>query len=618
MKNNFSNLSFVISFLILICILAIRIKAGLDLTDEMQFYSQIEGLVKTGNLFSNDLFIQQTGYILFYPFFYIYHLIFDFNGLVFFGRLLMAVLSLFIFFYSYEKLLHFKFTRTTSALAALSLTFSIPYHGIFALSYNTISQFLWIIFLVNFYQWGNGKPALCSWITVIMIIVYPTSALVMSLLLLARLIVERKRKEIIQFFLVFFFGLLFTASLLLYFSSPHSLLNSFNFSSGYGLGLNFFLDKWQPGLLLSYFALFFMLALLNRYFFRQGKASLFFCLWVIIIVFNLHPKYSLMMIFLILFFIFFECTKKRLNHQLSNFKIPSFLCSPFLKDFFFISHFWWLMNFFLVIAIYLFLEDKNQYQGGYSIKVFSILSGLFIFSFGWALSNNSLFGKKNESRLLWLGISILIFASSLAITSGNALGQSSGAFMIGLPLMLGEAVSLNENNNTRFLASISMVFLVVLFIVHWSIYPYRDEFWWKQKYRIDSVREFNLINTYSKRLEFIDDVKKSLSFNLSGKVLIASGFPAFYIISNAEPETCMLFMHDLGNNKSHDLLVRCLKEKNPETIFDFNYNGGSTPNFIKDIYKERPFDCSIKSIKTNEDIRSHPKDIYYQVCKKSF
>ena len=65
---NERSLSAVVTVLF-IASLVLRIFIGIDLTDEMQYYLQILGMVETNSLFSNDLYIQQLVYLLFYPFF---------------------------------------------------------------------------------------------------------------------------------------------------------------------------------------------------------------------------------------------------------------------------------------------------------------------------------------------------------------------------------------------------------------------------------------------------------------------------------------------------------------------------------------------------------------------
>ena len=220
MKSQATAPAFLVTGLMLLLVLFIRSTRGLDLTDEMQYYGQIKGLLESGILFSNDLFIQQSVYILLYPAFYIYHLAFGFEGLVLFGRLLMSIISIFIFLYAYQKLIKLEFSKTIASLTALTMVFAIPYHGIFAPSYNTISQVLWIVFTIKFFEWRRCSAVSWGMFPIIMFFAHPTSALVMSFVILVRLLVEREFRQIGRLFLVFSAGTLVTIPIILYFAEP--------------------------------------------------------------------------------------------------------------------------------------------------------------------------------------------------------------------------------------------------------------------------------------------------------------------------------------------------------------------------------------------------------------
>src|SRR5262245_16940690 len=71
--------------------LVLRVFIRLDFTDEMQYYGQISGLVRTGKFFHDDLFLQQLGYLFLLPFFKLHAVAFpDQSYLILFGRLLLA------------------------------------------------------------------------------------------------------------------------------------------------------------------------------------------------------------------------------------------------------------------------------------------------------------------------------------------------------------------------------------------------------------------------------------------------------------------------------------------------------------------------------------------------
>lgn len=69
--------------------LLVRVRLGLDFTDEMQYYGEIAGLVRTGRFFQDDLFLQQLGYLWVAPFFKLHAWLYpDLDYFVVFGRAL--------------------------------------------------------------------------------------------------------------------------------------------------------------------------------------------------------------------------------------------------------------------------------------------------------------------------------------------------------------------------------------------------------------------------------------------------------------------------------------------------------------------------------------------------
>ena len=121
--------------------------SGLDVTDEFQYYHQMLSLTNTGYLFSNDLYIQQIIYIIFYPLFKIWTSIFDDNAFIIFCRSILALCLTILYFASYKIFQKFLENKLVSLNLALCLSFSIT-QGIFVLNYNVIAQIGWISFLL--------------------------------------------------------------------------------------------------------------------------------------------------------------------------------------------------------------------------------------------------------------------------------------------------------------------------------------------------------------------------------------------------------------------------------------------------------------------------------------
>lgn len=557
MKSKHTNPVFLTTSVILLLILFIRTTRGLDLSDEMQYYGQIKGLIESGKLFSNDLFIQQTVYILFYPAFYLYHLVFGFDGLVFFGRIMMSVLSIIMFLYTYRKLIEFEISVVVASLTALSLVFAIPYHGVFAPSYNTISQVIWIVFIIRFFEWKRSGAISWGIFPILMFFAHPTSAALMSFLILVRLLVELNFRQIGQLLLVYFVGALIVLPIMTYFASPQEYLASIIFSAGYGVGTTFFSSKQQYISLILIYAMFVSSYLLWR----------------------LFPKL--------------------------NISILMILC--------------------LSVAIILF--SVGLVQGGYSRWVVYVLSSVSALSYGLALFNVPSDEPKLRWRIHWLVVLILSFATVLAVTSGNGIGQSTGAFMVGLPVLTGIAVRQVQRKevagNLSLLNMSCVVLVLILFVVHWSRYPYREDGWWRTNHSIQSLREFRFINTSFERAEFVHRMQQVLGPVTQGKrTLIISEYPALYLALDTLPETCMLYMHSVTSDKSEKTLIDCLSRKSPEVVVDISSNismssdGSRIKNVMHKFYSNRGFVCTADSIKFHSNSNFNPEQLKFSVCKQ--
>lgn len=220
----------------LMAVLAIRCWRGLDITDEMQYYGQILGLVESGRLFSSDLFVQQLVYLLFYPVFKAYHLVFGEAALVLFGRIVLALLLIGLYACVRKELLSLGAARWPAGLAAFAVTFAVPFHGIFALSYNTVSQAGWVLFIL----WCMAPSAVPPWRWAALLVAvgfaHPVAAIVMAAVLAASLLLQEGRVEWRRWAVATLGGLVFSVAVLLSFTSWAELSRALVFSSGFGAG----------------------------------------------------------------------------------------------------------------------------------------------------------------------------------------------------------------------------------------------------------------------------------------------------------------------------------------------------------------------------------------------
>jgi len=230
-----SRIFFIFLFILLI-ICYLRTTRGIDLSDEMQYYGQIMGIIESGKLFSNDLFIQQLVYLPFYPIFYLYHSFFGYDGFIFVGRLIMSLINVLLFFYLFKKLISLQFSNLLASVTAFSSILAIYHSPIYALSYNTISQTLWILFFIQFYEWDT--KAAFSWLIIpfAVLLAHPPSAILMVVILIIRYLIDRNYKQLYQFLLGGLIGGIFFALLLIYFAPINDYVSSVVFSKGYGVG----------------------------------------------------------------------------------------------------------------------------------------------------------------------------------------------------------------------------------------------------------------------------------------------------------------------------------------------------------------------------------------------
>lgn len=126
-------------FLATCVVQAIRVRHGVDFNDEMQYYGQIAALVRTGRLFTADLFFQQLVYVLVLPLFTLYHAVLGDASLILFGRLVFSTLVLGVYLFAFLSLRRWGVTPAIAGLCGFVLTFAIPLYNIYAISYNTVA-----------------------------------------------------------------------------------------------------------------------------------------------------------------------------------------------------------------------------------------------------------------------------------------------------------------------------------------------------------------------------------------------------------------------------------------------------------------------------------------------
>ncbi|MGH9748636.1 MAG: hypothetical protein ACRD6R_01760, partial [Candidatus Polarisedimenticolia bacterium] len=225
---------------------AARVLSGVDFSDEMQYYGEILGLLETGRLFAADLFLQQAVYLLFHPFFKVHSALFGTVGLVLFGRILFAALILWMYGMVRRALVRAGVAPATASCCALAATFAVPYHNIYAISYNTVAQVLAAVCFARFFVWRrhDGAPGACFWAVacVALVLVYPTLGLGIGLIVAGRLALERDLRSLLRLLASGAVLALVMACVVLRFGAPAELAAALEFSRSFGVG-----SLWSRG-----------------------------------------------------------------------------------------------------------------------------------------------------------------------------------------------------------------------------------------------------------------------------------------------------------------------------------------------------------------------------------
>ena len=490
-----------------------RVLSGLDVTDELQYYFQILGLAKTGTLFSNDLYIQQIVYVLLYPALQLWIAIFPDTSIILFGRILFAFGLVALFWFTYVSFDKIWKNHLISACLALCLNFAVTRHGIFAFSYNTIAQMGWLIFLLLSISATNSRNFLWATNIVVTGLAAPSSGITMAVLYASIGLFSKNGGNVLRTAIIAVSLSLALVFLLLFFSDFQTLLKSLIFSYGFGIGGLFSSQKQLFGLILT------TLIILTATFLPAN--------------YKMAKVLTIVLIFSI-FYLFYDIFMDYLNAQINSHSPIRF--SNFQVAFY-------LTN-ICAIAVY-------------TSKSFSKTSRKF----------NKTFYK--------IIIISLLHAISAAVISSSGYSHMSLGLLFILPISVA-FLAINAAETTfvwRILTTVPSIVITTFFIVAWKFLPYRDDVVHVSGYTFANFQIASGI-LISKELASVNGVVfETLSALTTGRLgMIFSSratrlsSPGLYAYLNIQPETCMIFTHSIGNEKSEKVLRDCLKTKTPEFI----------------------------------------------------
>lgn len=254
-----------------------------------------------------------------------------------------------------------------------------------------------------------------------------------------------------------------------------------------------------------------------------------------------------------------------------------------------------LIYFLAFIFFFLFfgLIDSKEY------KIFNTLTIAFL---ALTLMTKIYFyiNEEHKKAVGWFILATLLFSLTFALSSSNGLNQ------IFVPLGIASIIIFFFDLKAKKDQSANYVFLLIplLILLNTLFDGYREKGAIFTDTSIQEFPELRYIRTTHQKHEYLIETAKELSYLKDRKVTFIGNKPINYVITDSNPETCMIFMRDNINLINNNSLRNCLKLKDPEYVVTFlDHNKNST-------LRQEFFPLHIKCYK------KATKAINYELCRK--
>ena len=488
----------------LLPVLYFRIRSGVDLTDEMQHYGELTGLLATGRLFSTDLFFQQTAWIPFYPILKPFHALFGESHLILFARTLLAALIVAIYLRGFASLRRFGLGATFSAMGMFCATFAVTWGNIFSIHYNTVAQIVLLIFALKLFNWdpesrlSAGDVLQWSFLPFLAAFGHPVIAISIALMMTAWLCGTGNWQNVKRLIAGFFVAATAGLAVTFLFTTPAAIFESLTFSKGFDVGRAIFGSTDSMALIGL-----FLLAM---------SAALFV---------NIPVKKHLCLAIFLITLVF---TVVSFATGMSSVAITETNTRSFIL---------------MTASLTGFLRSSGHHRQ----LVMRLATVIFVMSMVYGVTSG------NGPRTMMASLALIMpLLSVLALHDLKDNGLIKGN--IG-------AVS----------RSVVMIGLTAMFVLYWTQYPYRTARWYLNDTPAGALSPmFSGLHIHAETFEYLSAVKRQFADLRNQKVLITGRYPILHYVLETIPETCMFFMHTIPDGQANVALKTCLKTKHPERI----------------------------------------------------
>ena len=514
-------------------ILTIRSFTGVGLTDEIQYYYQIIGLLDNDRLFTNDLYIQQLIYLVFYPIFKPYYLLFGEVGLVLYGRAVFSTLLFLVYEFSRRQFVCAGCRKFDAGFAAVALVIVIPYHGIFAVSYNTISQMCWVLTIILVVFRLPISVWIWSFIIVVSALSHPVGGIAIAAVCASYCLVFGQVKKLLNILLLATIIGIMTSSVIIMMSGGFdAFVQALNFTRGFSVGSAIA----KP---------------------TQITRVLIIALLLVLAMTVPAPR---------------------------KFKNVAIIGNILLL----------LVFEYYVLQLSLNSTEKHSWASSYSTTILGFW--VTICSLGlYALRCFKHDRTASRANFYILLLLISFQAIVLAGTSSNGVVQSVGAFAISVPIIAIFIAINSQQSRTRLLPRL-LVILVTIVSASISVgLPYGQSPLYSSDRYLSNIPILGGLYLTNGQLDFFANVRDNIGPLVSSKEgLILGKVPAFYPILGVKPNTCMIYNHSLGSIGSRANLSKCLLNRNIHFILNISEWGQPDDEInalMKDIALKNNLEC---------------------------
>ncbi len=482
----------------------VRIFHGIDFNDEMQYYGEIISLVNSGRLFSTDLFLQQTVYLLLYPVLKPMITLWGTENLIVVSRMLFAAYILWIYGRVRRRLVDADVGATAAAVSALALTLAVPMYNIYAFSYNTVALGVAAVCFAELFVWRrNGRaPSVVFWTVAgaVLLLVYPPLALGVGLVVMARLLIERDYRSLGR---IAFLGCgagLGIAWGVLQFTTIDDYIEAVAFTRAIGVGTAIF----------------------------QAGLPVLVLLWCVLVA------------------------------GIALDRLPIVGRAPVLG-----SRAAVLVS-ILVAVVSLFATRQAAIKEVWLATVVMALTG-FVLTFCVASDEDR--RTRTWLTVMFIAIgSVMVFTSGNGLKQIQGAAMLAAPFYFALASRGTKVITVPATSRvpgiTAFGSGIVAVF-VTLYIAN----PYQDEGVWRQHESADGVPAMRYIRITKAKAEAIALMRRTLSdIAPNSRVMIIGAHPWIYFATDTQPDTDMIFMHFTGGALAYRMLATRLAARQPEYL----------------------------------------------------